>query len=49
VLGGLIARQFDGTITAIFIGHFVLGLGALVAVFLTERGKLFQPHHSTPP
>jgi MFS transporter, DHA1 family, multidrug resistance protein len=47
-IGGLIARQFDGTITPIFIGHFVLGLGALIAIFITERGKLMQPHHSPP-
>ena len=44
-IGGLIARQFDGTITPIFIGHFVLGLGALITIFITERGKLMQPHH----
>lgn len=48
-IGGLVARQFDGTITPIFIGHFFLGLGALIAIFVTERGKLMQPHHSAPP
>jgi MFS transporter, DHA1 family, multidrug resistance protein len=47
-IGGLVARQFDGTITPIFFGHFVLGLGALTAVLITERGKLMQPHHSAP-
>jgi DHA1 family bicyclomycin/chloramphenicol resistance-like MFS transporter len=47
-IGGLIARQFDGTITPIFFGHFVLGLGALIAIFITERGKLMQPHHQSP-
>lgn len=44
-IGGLIARQFDGTITPIFIGHFVVGLAALITIFITERGKLMQPHH----
>lgn len=43
-IGGFIARQFDGTITPIFIGHFVLGMGALLAIWITERGKLMQPH-----
>jgi DHA1 family bicyclomycin/chloramphenicol resistance-like MFS transporter len=47
-IGGLVARQFDGTITPIFMGHFVLGLGALVVILITERGKLMQPHHSAP-
>jgi MFS transporter, DHA1 family, multidrug resistance protein len=43
-IGGLVARQFDGTVTPIFIGHFVVGLLALITVFITERGKLMQPH-----
>jgi len=46
-LGGIVARQFDGTITPIFIGHFVLGSGALIAILITERGKLMRPHHAT--
>jgi DHA1 family bicyclomycin/chloramphenicol resistance-like MFS transporter len=45
-IGGLIARQFDGTITPIFLGHFVLGAGALIAILITERGRLMQPHHA---
>lgn len=47
-IGGLIARQFDGTITPIFLGHFVLGAGALIAILITERGKLMQSHRATP-
>ncbi len=43
-IGGLIARQFDGTITPIFIGHVVVGSAALLTIFITERGKLMQPH-----
>ncbi len=43
-IGGFIARQFDGTVTPIFIGHFVLGMGALLAISITERGKLMQSH-----
>lgn len=44
-IGGLVARQFDGTVTPIFIGHFVVGSLALLTIFITERGKLMQPHH----
>lgn len=44
-IGGLVARQFDGTITPIFLGHVVVGTLALVTIFITERGKLMQPHH----
>ncbi len=47
-IGGLVARQFDGTVTPIFTGHFVMGALALLTIFITERGKLMQPHHSPP-
>ncbi len=43
-IGGLIARQFDCTITPIFVGHFILGALALLVIFITERGKLLQSH-----
>lgn len=43
-IGGLIARQFDCTITPIFVGHFLLGGLALFVIFLTERGRLMQSH-----
>lgn len=41
-LGGLIARQYDGSTTPIVAGFAVLGLAALCVVLLTERGRLFQ-------
>ena len=44
-IGGVVARQFDGTVTPIFIGHFVVGALALITIFITERGKLMQAHH----
>jgi MFS transporter, DHA1 family, multidrug resistance protein len=47
-IGGLVARQFDGTVTPIILGHFVLGAGALLTIFITEHGKLMQPHHADP-
>lgn len=43
-IGGLIARQFDGTITPIFIGHVIVGSAALLTIFITERGKLMRAH-----
>ncbi|MEZ6030238.1 MAG: multidrug effflux MFS transporter [Hyphomonadaceae bacterium] len=43
-IGGLVARQFDCTVTPIFVGHMILGSLALVAIFITERGKLMQAH-----
>lgn len=45
-IGGIIARQFDGTVTPIFIGHFILGVAALLTIFITERGKLMQAHEA---
>jgi len=47
-IGGLVARQFDGTVTPIFIGHAVVGSLALITIFITERGKLMKPHHHDP-
>lgn len=46
-IGGLVARQFDCTITPIFVGHFILGALALLVIFITERGKLMSagPKH----
>ncbi len=41
-IGGLVARQFDCTITPIFVGHFILGALALLVIFITERGRLMQ-------
>ncbi len=43
LIGGAIARTFDGSTTPIFIGHLLLGLGALLAILITERGRLMRP------
>lgn len=52
-IGGLVARQFDGTVTPIFIGHAIVGSLALLTIFITERGKLMRTHtgpgHEPPP
>lgn len=42
VVGGLVARSFNGTPTPVIIGYTILGLMALVAVLWTEKGQLFQ-------
>lgn len=47
-IGGLVARQFDCTITPIFVGHFILGGLALLVIFITERGRLMQSSASIP-
>lgn len=48
-IGGFVARQFDGTVTPIFIGHFIVGSLALITIFITERGKLMRAHsHPSP-
>jgi DHA1 family bicyclomycin/chloramphenicol resistance-like MFS transporter len=47
-IGGFIARQFDGTVTPIIIGHIVVFTLALIVILVTERGKLMQPHHLPP-
>ncbi len=41
-IGGLIARQFDGTTAPIFVGNFVVAFIALLIILWTERWKLFR-------
>lgn len=43
-IGGLVARQYNGATTPIFIGHAILGILALIAILITERGKLMKVH-----
>lgn len=40
-IGGLIARQFDGSTSPIFVGNFTVAFIALAIILFTERGKLF--------
>lgn len=46
IVGGIIARAFDGTPTPFTIGLAICGVLALAAVLWTERGRLFgaSPH-----
>jgi len=43
VLGGIIGAAYDGTILPLVLGNAILGALALVAVAITERGRLFTP------
>jgi DHA1 family bicyclomycin/chloramphenicol resistance-like MFS transporter len=43
LLGALIGQLFDGSTVPLYLGFLVLGLVALVAVFVTERGRMFRP------
>lgn len=41
-IGGLIAHQYDGTLTPVLLGYVGLGSVTLLIVFWTEKGRLFH-------
>ncbi len=41
LIGLIIGRMFDGTLTPIAAGYFSVGLAALACVLIAEKGKLF--------
>ena len=41
MLGYLISSQFDGTVMPLLTGFTALGAGALIILFVTEKGRLF--------
>lgn len=41
ILGTITGQFFDGTLTPVAAGYFVLGLAAILCVVVAERGKLF--------
>ncbi len=43
VAGALIGQAFDRTTIPLVVGFLLAGLAALVAVAITERGRLFRP------
>lgn len=43
LLGFMVGQQFNGTTVPLTASFLVLGLIALVAVMITEKGKLFRP------
>ncbi len=44
LLGISIGQSFNGTTVPVNAGFVLLGLAALTAVLVTERGQLFRPH-----
>jgi DHA1 family bicyclomycin/chloramphenicol resistance-like MFS transporter len=43
IMGFLIGQAFNGTTVPLTMGFFVLGLGTLATILITERGRLFRP------
>ncbi len=43
VFGALIGQAFNGTTVPLVAGFLIAGLAALLAVMITERGRLFRP------
>jgi DHA1 family bicyclomycin/chloramphenicol resistance-like MFS transporter len=48
ILGSVIGQHFNDTVVPLAVGYLALSSIALIVVLITERGKLFQPHHSDP-
>lgn len=42
IFGWLVADRFDGNVAPVVFGFFLLGIGSLIIVLITERGKLFE-------
>ena len=42
LIGANVASQFNGSVVPILMGFVVLGLTSLLAILITERGKLFE-------
>lgn len=49
VAGALIGQAFDSTTIPLVLGFLIAGLVALVAVAVTERGRLFRPAQTSRP
>jgi DHA1 family bicyclomycin/chloramphenicol resistance-like MFS transporter len=48
-IGYLIGQAYNGTIVPLATGFLLCSIGALIIVFVTERGKMFQPHNKPVP
>jgi DHA1 family bicyclomycin/chloramphenicol resistance-like MFS transporter len=44
-VGMLIGQSYDGTLLPFSVGFFICGLVALAIAAVTEKGRLFVPHH----
>jgi MFS transporter, DHA1 family, multidrug resistance protein len=45
-IGMVIGQDFDGTLSPFATGFFLCTLAALAVVLVTEKGRLFRPHHA---
>lgn len=44
LIGSAIGQSYDGTSVPVAAGYATLGIVAILAVLVTERGRLFRPH-----
>ncbi|WP_454634258.1 multidrug effflux MFS transporter [Bradyrhizobium cenepequi] len=45
-VGMMIGQHYDGTLLPFSTGFFLCALAALAAAAVTEKGRLFRPHHA---
>jgi DHA1 family bicyclomycin/chloramphenicol resistance-like MFS transporter len=45
-IGILIGQSYDGTLLPFSVGFFLCALTALAIAAITEKGRLFKPHHA---
>ncbi|MGP2492094.1 multidrug effflux MFS transporter [Mesorhizobium sp. PUT5] len=45
LLGTMMGQAFDGTVTPLAAGFCLVSVGALAAVLVAERGRMFEPHN----
>jgi len=43
VLGFIVGQSFDGTVRPLMLGFVLCALAGVIAVLITEKGRLFQP------
>ncbi|MBB4187463.1 DHA1 family bicyclomycin/chloramphenicol resistance-like MFS transporter [Sinorhizobium terangae] len=47
VIGAFIGQAFDGTVTPLAAGFFIVAIFAVAFVLIAEGGRLFRPHNPT--
>jgi MFS transporter, DHA1 family, multidrug resistance protein len=45
-IGIMIGQSYDGTLLSFSVGFFLCALTALAIAAITEKGRLFKPHHA---
>jgi MFS transporter, DHA1 family, multidrug resistance protein len=46
-VGTVIGQDYDGTLLPFATGFFLCALAALAVVLVTEKGRMFRPHHKS--